>query len=48
MYKKITIEEQIPDDDDPIWSTPGFYRSLTEEYRDLSLQIAEQHPANRN
>ena len=41
IYKKETIKECIPDDEDPIWSTPGYYRSMGEEYRDLCLQIAE-------
>jgi GNAT superfamily N-acetyltransferase len=41
IYKQVTLEERIPDDDDPIWSTPGFYRSLAEEYQNLSLQFAE-------
>lgn len=40
IFQKETIPEHIPDDDDPIWSTPDFYRSLAEEYKDLSLQIS--------
>ena len=32
--------ENVPDDDDPIWSTPEFYRSLTREYQALSRQVA--------
>jgi GNAT superfamily N-acetyltransferase len=35
----ITKIEPVPDDDDPIWSTPEFYRSLTREYAMLSKQI---------
>ena len=35
------VKEQVPDDDDPIWSTPDFYRSLTEEYETLSKQIPD-------
>ena len=41
IYKKVTLQERIPDDDDPIWSTPDYYKSLAEEYRDLGHQIAE-------
>jgi len=40
IYKKEKKTEQIPDDDDPIWSTPGFYASLTQEYKALSQEIA--------
>jgi hypothetical protein len=35
IYKKETTTEQIPDDDDPIWSTPNFYNSLSVEYESL-------------
>ena len=40
ICKKNTVIEQVPDDDDPIWSTPQFYQSLTKEYEALSRQIA--------
>jgi hypothetical protein len=40
ICKKRTVVEQVPDDDDPIWSTPEFYRSLTRNYKTLSKQIA--------
>ena len=40
IYKKQTVIEQVPDDDDPIWSTPEFYKSLTKEYKGLSGQAA--------
>ncbi|TVQ23759.1 MAG: GNAT family N-acetyltransferase [Spirochaetaceae bacterium] len=26
--REVTDEEEMPDDDDPIWSSPGYYRSL--------------------
>jgi GNAT superfamily N-acetyltransferase len=39
ICKKKIVIEQVPDDDDPIWSTPEFYRSLTEEYQALSRQV---------
>ena len=32
VCKKKTVVEHVPDDDDPIWSTPEFYKSLTKEY----------------
>ena len=35
IYKEETVTEQIPDDDDPIWSTPNFYNSLSVEYESL-------------
>ena len=41
IFKKETRIEQIPDDDDPAWSTPRFYASLTEEYAVLRNQTAE-------
>ena len=41
IYKKETTKERIPDDNDPIWTTPAFYRSIAEEYQALSQQIAE-------
>lgn len=31
IYKKETREEQVPDDNDPIWCTPAFYQSLTDQ-----------------
>ena len=40
ICKKETAMEQVPDDDDPIWSTPEFYRSLAKEYEALSREIA--------
>jgi GNAT superfamily N-acetyltransferase len=41
IYQKVTIQERIPDDDDPIWSTPDYYRSIAEECQDLKHQTAE-------
>ena len=38
-----TRMEQVPDDDDPIWSTPDFYASLGREYAELSQQAAGRH-----
>ena len=40
ICKKETVIEQVPDDDDPIWSTPDFYQSLAKEYEALSREIA--------
>ena len=40
IYKNEKKIEQVPDDDDPIWTTPQFYASLTEEYSALSKDIA--------
>jgi len=40
IYKQEKKTEQLPDDEDPIWTTPGFYASLTEEYATLSTEIA--------
>jgi GNAT superfamily N-acetyltransferase len=28
VYKKETAQEQVPDDDDPLWCTPAYYQSL--------------------
>lgn len=39
IYKKAKVKEQVPDDNDPIWSTPEFYNSLSIEYEHLSNQI---------
>jgi GNAT superfamily N-acetyltransferase len=39
IYHKKTVIEQVPDDDDPVWSTPEFYRSLSGEYAALSREI---------
>jgi len=36
VYKQDKVKEQIPDDHDPIWTTPEFYHSLTREYKPLS------------
>ena len=36
IYSNKTVTEQVPEDDDPIWSTPAFYKSLTDEYEGLS------------
>jgi len=48
ICKQETALEQVPDDDDPIWATPEFYKSLTEEYKALSSQIAgESLPEHR-
>ena len=40
IYKLEKKTEQVPDDDDPIWGTPGFYDSLSREYAALSAEIA--------
>jgi len=40
VYDKKEVIEQIPDNHDPIWTTPAYYRSLTQEYEALSRQIA--------
>jgi len=40
ICRKETLPELVPDDDDPIWGTPEFYRSLSMEYEYLSNQIA--------
>ena len=40
IYHKETVIEHVPDYSDPIWSTPGFYASLTAEYEPLNAQIA--------
>lgn len=40
IYKQEKKTEQVPDDDDPIWGTPGFYDSLSREYAALSAEIA--------
>jgi GNAT superfamily N-acetyltransferase len=29
IYCRETKQEQVPEDDDPVWCTPAFYRSLT-------------------
>ncbi len=36
-----TVKERVPDDEDSIWSTPEFYRSLTREYELLSSQVPD-------
>ena len=41
IYQKTSERETIPDDDDPIWSTPDYYRSIAEDYKQLSRQHAE-------
>jgi GNAT superfamily N-acetyltransferase len=42
VFQQTTERERIPEEDDPIWSTPAFYRSLAEEYRELALHNAER------
>jgi GNAT superfamily N-acetyltransferase len=42
IYKQETVKEMVPADDDPIWSTPEFYASLSKEYERLSKQVAAQ------
>jgi hypothetical protein len=39
ICNKKTVKEQVPDDNDSIWSTPEFYRSLTTECAPLSKQV---------
>jgi GNAT superfamily N-acetyltransferase len=39
IYKHETATEQVPDDGDPIWSTPNFYNSLTDEYASFNDEI---------
>lgn len=41
VYQKTSGQETIPADDDPIWTTPDYYRSIAEEYRELSHQHAK-------
>ncbi len=36
IYDKKEVVEQVPDNTDPIWTTPAYYRSLTQEYKSLS------------
>jgi GNAT superfamily N-acetyltransferase len=49
ICRQTTKLEQVPDDDDPIWATPEFYKSLTEAYKALSSQIAgESLPYKKN
>jgi ribosomal protein S18 acetylase RimI-like enzyme len=40
IYAKKEVIEQVPDKNDPIWTTPAYYRSLTQEYEAFSGQIA--------
>jgi ribosomal protein S18 acetylase RimI-like enzyme len=40
IYEKKEVIEQVPDNNDPIWTTPAYYRSLTLEYKSLSEDIA--------
>ena len=39
IYKREKKIEQVPDSDDPIWTTPRFYESLGREYKGLSMEI---------
>ena len=39
IYKREKKTEQVPDSDDPIWTTPRFYESLGREYKGLSMEI---------
>jgi len=39
IYKREKKTEQVPDSDDPIWTTPRFYESLGEEYESFSTEI---------
>jgi GNAT superfamily N-acetyltransferase len=41
IYQKTSELETIPDEDDPIWTTPEYYRSIAEEYLELSHQHAK-------
>lgn len=41
IYQKTFGRETIPDDDNQIWATPDYYRSIAEEYKDLSHQHAK-------
>ena len=41
IYDKVTERERFPDDDDPIWSTPDFYRSIAAAVQDLGRQNAD-------
>ena len=36
IYKREKKTEQVPDSDDPIWTTPRFYESLGREYKVFS------------
>jgi len=40
IYEKKEVIERVPDKNDPIWTTPAYYLSLTKEYDALSDQIA--------
>ena len=50
IYKEEKRIEEIPDDDDPIWFTPDYYRSLAREHDNLAQQSvgaeAETAPVN--
>ena len=35
VEREVTHDEEMPDDDDPIWSSPEYYRSLRAAYSDV-------------
>jgi GNAT superfamily N-acetyltransferase len=41
IYQKTSGQKAIPDDDDPLWTTPDYFRSIAEEYEELSHQHAK-------
>jgi len=41
LYQKTSEVETIPDEDDPIWTTPAYYRSVAEAYLELGQQHAK-------
>ena len=41
IYQQTSELETLPDEDDPIWTTPEYYRSIAEEYLELSHQHAK-------
>jgi GNAT superfamily N-acetyltransferase len=43
IYKREKKIEQVPEDDDPIWTTPRFYESLGREYEALSKEHSRKH-----
>ena len=40
-FQRTSEMETIPDEDDPIWATPQYYRSLAEAYLELGQEHAE-------
>ena len=40
IFNENSAKEQVPDEDDSIWSTPHFYQSLSRKYKALSKEIS--------